>query len=99
MKPLCHAPVSTLVVLAVFSAGTAFAQPPRSMTPATLRTSTEAAPPPSAPSTSTVDTKPAPRPLSVSQSEYRLGPGDKLRIEVHKDAQLSQSVQVRPDGK
>jgi polysaccharide export outer membrane protein len=31
--------------------------------------------------------------------EYRLGPGDKLRIEVYKDAQMSQSVQVRPDGK
>jgi len=31
--------------------------------------------------------------------EYRLGPGDKLRIEVYKDPQLSQSVQVRPDGK
>src|SRR4051795_1644823 len=32
-------------------------------------------------------------------NEYRLGPGDKLRIEVYKDPQLSQSVQVRPDGK
>jgi polysaccharide biosynthesis/export protein len=31
--------------------------------------------------------------------EYRLGAGDKLRIEVYRDAQLSQSVQVRPDGK
>ncbi len=31
--------------------------------------------------------------------DYRLQPGDKLRIEVYKDAQLSQSVQVRPDGK
>jgi polysaccharide export outer membrane protein len=31
--------------------------------------------------------------------EYRVGPGDKLRIEVYKDAQMSQSVQVRPDGK
>jgi polysaccharide biosynthesis/export protein len=31
--------------------------------------------------------------------EYRLGPGDKLRIEVYKDTQLSQSVQIRPDGK
>jgi len=31
--------------------------------------------------------------------EYRLGPGDKLRIEVYRDTQLSQSVQVRPDGK
>ena len=30
--------------------------------------------------------------------DYHLGAGDKLRIEVYKDAQLSQSVQVRPDG-
>jgi polysaccharide export outer membrane protein len=26
-------------------------------------------------------------------------PGDKLRVEVYKDAQVSQSVQIRPDGK
>jgi polysaccharide export outer membrane protein len=32
-------------------------------------------------------------------AEYRLGAGDKLRIEVYKDAQLSQAVQIRPDGK
>jgi len=32
-------------------------------------------------------------------SDYKLVPGDKLRVEVYKDAQLSQSVQVRPDGK
>jgi polysaccharide biosynthesis/export protein len=31
--------------------------------------------------------------------DYRLVPGDKLRVEVYKDAQLSQSLQVRPDGK
>ena len=31
--------------------------------------------------------------------DYKLVPGDKLRIEVYKDAQLSQSLQVRPDGK
>jgi polysaccharide export outer membrane protein len=31
--------------------------------------------------------------------EYRMGAGDKLRVEVYKDAQLSQSAQVRPDGK
>lgn len=31
--------------------------------------------------------------------DYRLVPGDKLRIEVYRDAQLSQSLQVRPDGK
>ena len=32
-------------------------------------------------------------------ADYRLVAGDKLRIEVYKDPQLSQSVQVRPDGK
>ena len=32
-------------------------------------------------------------------ADYRLVPGDKLRVEVYKDAQLSQSLQVRPDGK
>ena len=31
--------------------------------------------------------------------DYRLVPGDKLRIEVYKDATLSQSLQIRPDGK
>jgi polysaccharide export outer membrane protein len=31
--------------------------------------------------------------------EYRLGPGDKLRVEVYRETQLSQSLQVRPDGK
>ena len=32
-------------------------------------------------------------------SDYRLSVGDKLRIEVYRDQQLSQSVQIRPDGK
>jgi polysaccharide export outer membrane protein len=31
--------------------------------------------------------------------DYRLVAGDKLRIEVYKDPQLSQSLQIRPDGK
>jgi polysaccharide export outer membrane protein len=31
--------------------------------------------------------------------DYRLVNGDKLRIEVYRDAQLSQSLQIRPDGK
>jgi len=44
------------------------------------------------------DKKLAPQP-PVIIDEYRLGPGDKLRVEVYKDAQLSQSVQIRPDGK
>ena len=44
------------------------------------------------------DKKAAPQ-APAGNDEYRLGPGDKLRIEVYKDPQLSQSVQVRPDGK
>lgn len=32
-------------------------------------------------------------------ADYRLTAGDKLRIDVYKDAQLSQSLQIRPDGK
>jgi polysaccharide biosynthesis/export protein len=44
------------------------------------------------------DKKPAAVPPTLTE-DYRLGAGDKLRIEVYKDAQLSQSVQVRPDGK
>src|SRR5687768_2600845 len=32
-------------------------------------------------------------------NDYQLGIGDKLRVEVYKDPQLSQSLQVRPDGK
>lgn len=39
------------------------------------------------------------KPTAPVSPDYRLVPGDKLRIEVYKDAQLSQSVQVRPDGK
>jgi polysaccharide export outer membrane protein len=36
---------------------------------------------------------------AATDDAYHLGAGDKLRIEVYKDPQLSQSVQVRPDGK
>jgi polysaccharide export outer membrane protein len=44
------------------------------------------------------DKKPASQAPPIP-AEYRMSPGDKLRIEIYKDAQLSQSVQVRPDGK
>ena len=37
-------------------------------------------------------------PAAVS-TDYRLATGDKLRIDVYKDQQLSQSLQIRPDGK
>jgi polysaccharide biosynthesis/export protein len=57
----------------------------------------------SAPSPNGSTPKPVPKLSSPSTSattaDYRLAPGDKLRVEVYKDAQLSQSLQVRPDGK
>lgn len=56
---------------------------------------------------STTTSDPAPAPVGTSgkaagtssANDYRLSAGDKLRIEVYKDAQLSQSLQIRPDGK
>jgi polysaccharide export outer membrane protein len=41
----------------------------------------------------------APGSGSASMTDYHLVVGDKLRIEVYKDAQVSQSLQIRPDGK
>ena len=41
----------------------------------------------------------APRVSAAASADYRIVSGDKLRIEVYKDTQLSQSLQVRPDGK
>ena len=46
---------------------------------------------------SAADTKPLPD--APYAADYQLGAGDKLRIEVYRDTQMSQSVQVRPDGK
>ena len=42
---------------------------------------------------------PAAAPRADTSADYKLVPGDKLRIEVYKDTQLSQNLQVRPDGK
>jgi polysaccharide biosynthesis/export protein len=42
---------------------------------------------------------PSAKPSANTSPDYRLVPGDKLRIEVYGDAHLSQSLQVRPDGK
>ena len=50
---------------------------------------------PSPPASSTPSTSSS----TAVAADYRLTPGDKLRVEVYKDAQLSQSLQVRPDGK
>lgn len=65
---------------------------PAPTTPAPKPSTPAPATPPTAPATSTASAAPA-------ATDYRLAPGDKLRVEVYKDAQLSQSLQIRPDGK
>ena len=62
---------------------------------------TTPAPKPSTPAPATPSTAPATSTASAAPTatDYRLAPGDKLRVEVYKDAQLSQSLQIRPDGK
>ncbi len=36
---------------------------------------------------------------ATASAQYHLVVGDKLRVEVYKDPQLSQSVEIRPDGR
>jgi polysaccharide export outer membrane protein len=86
-------PLAAAAVLWFGSSLPAFAQRPS--IPAPTRSASGA---PAAFAGAEADKKPMPEPPIVDK-EYRLGPGDKLRIEIYKDQQLSQSVQIRPDGK
>ncbi|HXH06372.1 MAG TPA: polysaccharide biosynthesis/export family protein [Vicinamibacterales bacterium] len=45
------------------------------------------------------DRDPRPAAPAPAAADYRLAIGDKLRVEVYREPQLSQSVEVRPDGK
>ena len=60
---------------------------------------TQTAPPLNAPVGTSGEAEAVPVRASAQPVDYKLGPGDKLRVEVYKDAQLSQSLQIRPDGK
>jgi polysaccharide export outer membrane protein len=79
------------------TSSTAPAPAPVGTTGTTSATGTSTAPapatPPAARATAAVAT------TRGSENDYRLGPGDKLRIEVYHEPQISQSLQVRPDGK
>jgi polysaccharide export outer membrane protein len=55
--------------------------------------------PGAAPAAQAAPATPAASARSWSDQEYRLGPGDELRVDVYKEDHLSQSLQVRPDGK
>lgn len=77
----------TLLCSLVF-AGVASAQTAGAATPAPVGTSgTKAAADSTSPSTAS------------TAADYHLTAGDKLRIEVYRDDKLSQSLQIRPDGK
>ncbi len=49
--------------------------------------------------TPAVDSAVASTSVAANDRDYKLGAGDKIRVEVYKEPQLSQSLQVRPDGK
>lgn len=80
-------------------------RPPSSSQPVRPPTSSQ----PSRPEPATGDTRKVPAPTPTTgpsaaaaaslPSDYKLTLGDKLRIEVYREPQLSQSVEVRPDGK
>jgi len=72
--------------ISLLSAGAGYAQTPVGTTGTGTKTTTAAPAGNGAAAASTAN-------------DYHLAAGDKLRIEVYKDAQLSQALQVRPDGK
>jgi polysaccharide export outer membrane protein len=88
MSILKTAALAALVLAPIAAEG----QSPRS-TPAPAPAPTSAARPARTTTSSVTTTRP------WTEQEYRLGAGDKLRVEVYGEAQLSQSLQVRPDGK
>ena len=94
------------LVFLLSTASAAIAQtpssPPAPVPPVAQPVGTAGSTPTTAASTPAPSTPAAPAPATravATAPDYKLVPGDKLRIEVYKDPQLSQSVQVRPDGK
>jgi polysaccharide export outer membrane protein len=97
MTPLVITAVVGLSALGTVGAPRAMAQGRAAgeRSPSTPASVAAAAPAPTA-----ADKKPASQYQGPPPPEdYRMSAGDKLRIEVYKDPQLSQSLQIRPDGK
>jgi polysaccharide biosynthesis/export protein len=97
MKTVTLAAFSFLILLS-----TAFAQPTQSSGQPSPTSSGQVPSTSSgqAPSTSSGQPSITKVPGSTTVSaDYKLATGDKLRVEVYKDTQLSQSLQIRPDGK
>src|SRR5262245_37155786 len=97
-------------ILILLSTGVALAQSPAASRPnestpkttptySTGSTSDRVSQPTSAPATPAPATS-APRPApAATNPDYKIVAGDKLNIQVYKDQNLSQALQVRPDGK
>lgn len=100
MKTSIRASVS--FAMFVITAASAAAQTPasRPVSGSTApRVSAPATPSPASTPGMSTPSSPARAGGSAASADYRIVSGDKLRIEVYKDTQLSQSLQVRPDGK
>jgi polysaccharide export outer membrane protein len=89
-------PLLLVPAAAPSAAGQTRIQAPAPVSPSPARTSSPGSTP--APEAPGGDDRQLP-PAVPQTGDYRLGPGDKLRIEVYRNEQLSQNVQVRPDGK
>jgi polysaccharide biosynthesis/export protein len=92
LSSLTRLAAATLCSLALLAP--AAAQTPRSIVPPPRAVQ----PPPTTPPAPVTADRARPTQTALPD-DYKLQTGDKLRIEVYKDAQLSQSVQIRPDGK
>ena len=84
---------SMVILLAAAAAG---AQAPGASAPATVGAAGSS--PTAVPGLPAPKPEPAPA-ASAAGADYRLVNGDKLRIEVYREPQLSHSLQIRPDGK
>jgi polysaccharide export outer membrane protein len=100
---ITFAAVTLLTTFALSAAAQVAPQaPPPTPQPAPAAQQPQPQPPPAtAPAPQTAPAQPAPStaPAAAATSEYRIARGDKLRVEVYKDTYLSQSLQVRPDGR
>jgi polysaccharide biosynthesis/export protein len=93
VRTLVLAGIALAPIAAAAQSPRAAAPPPRPATPTTTAAR------PATPATSAGRSAASTSVRPWNEQEYRLGPGDKLRVEVYREPQLSQSLQVRPDGK
>ena len=91
-KPL----ISWSMVILLTAAGAATAQTPSASGPPPGGSA--GSKPTAVPNLPPANGGPAPS-ASATGADYRLVNGDKLRIEVYREPQLSHSLQIRPDGK